>query len=337
MSMWLCRAGSSGEFENKFLEENRIYCTWDNLAESILQFKTKQDLQQYFLENEPDVKVRTAMNWASQVWPFGHEMKRGEIVVLPSKIKQVIHFGKITGDYAFLLENGSPYYHMHSVDWFARDIPRSNFDQDILYSFGAFMTICRIKQEERVKAVIHAYLHGKKAPLLFPPQSSDEAEMTRDIENEALDAIKNLMIQKAKGHDLAKIVDAILRAKGFTTYVSPPGPDKGVDILASAGTLGFGSPKICVQVKSTDAPVDRTVLDQLGGVMKNFNAEYGLLVSWSGFKSSVIHEIANQFFQIRLWSHIEIVDEFLQHYDQMDDKIKELIPLKKIWVVNNDE
>lgn len=44
MSMWLCRAGSSGEFENKFLEENRIYCTWDNLSESILQFKTKQDL-----------------------------------------------------------------------------------------------------------------------------------------------------------------------------------------------------------------------------------------------------------------------------------------------------
>ena len=46
---------------------------------------------------------------------------------------------------------------------------------------------------------------------------------------------------------------------------SPAGPDKGVDILASAGTLGFGSPKICVQVKSTDAPVDRIVLDQLGG------------------------------------------------------------------------
>ena len=54
---------------------------------------------------------------------------------------------------------------------------------------------------------------------------------------------------------------------------------KGVDILASAGKLGFGSLKICVQVKSTDAPVDRIVLDQLGGVMKNFGAEYGLLVS----------------------------------------------------------
>ena len=34
------------------------------------------------------------MNWASQVWPFAHEMKKGEIVVLPSKIKPVIHFAR---------------------------------------------------------------------------------------------------------------------------------------------------------------------------------------------------------------------------------------------------
>lgn len=97
MPMWLCRAGRYGEFENKFLEDNRVYCTWDNLSESIMQFPTKQDLQQYFVDNNPDVKVKTAMNWASQVWPFAHEMKKGEIVVLPSKIKPVIHFGKSRG------------------------------------------------------------------------------------------------------------------------------------------------------------------------------------------------------------------------------------------------
>lgn len=143
------------------------------------------------------------------------------------------------------------------------------------------MTICRIRQEDRIKAVINAHEQGKKAPQIIPQEPQDDEE-ARDIENEALGVITNLIIQKTKGHGLAKIVDAILRAKGFTTYVSSAGPDKGVDILASAGTLGFGSPKICVQVKSTDAPVDRIVLDQLGGVMKNFGAEYGLLVSWSG-------------------------------------------------------
>lgn len=232
--------------------------------------------------------------------------------------------------------NDNPYYHAHQVDWFACDIPRTAFDQDILYSFGAFMTICRIKQEDRIKAAIHAQKQGKKAPQITPQESQDDEE-ARDIENEALGVITNLIIQKTKGHGLAKIVDAILRAKGFTTYVSPAGPDKGVDILASAGTLGFGSPKICVQVKSTDTPVDRIVLDQLGGVMKNFGAEYGLLVSWRGFKSSVINETAKQFFEIRLWTHKEIIEEFLRYYDQMDDEIKELIPLKKIWVVSNDD
>ena len=90
MPMWLCRAGRYGEFENKFLEDSKVYCTWDSLSESIMQFHTKQDLQQYFVDNNPDVKVKTAMNWASQVWPFAHEMKKGEIVVLPSKIKPVI-------------------------------------------------------------------------------------------------------------------------------------------------------------------------------------------------------------------------------------------------------
>ena len=83
-----------------------------------------------------------------------------------------------------------------------------------------------------------------------------------------------------------------------------------MDILAPAGTLDFGSLKICVQVKSTRAPVDRIVLDQFGAVMKNFGAEYGLLVSWNGFKSSVINETVKQFFEIRLWTHKEIIEEF---------------------------
>ena len=168
MSMWLCRAGRYGESENKFLEDGKIYCTWDSLSESILKFHNKQDLQQYFVDNNSDIKTRTAINWAGQVWPFGHEMKKGEIVVLPSKINSVIHFGKITGDYEFLPNNDKPYWHAHQVDWFARNIPRTAFDQDILYSLGALMTICRIKQEARIKSIINKQL--KLTDFQDPPQ-----------------------------------------------------------------------------------------------------------------------------------------------------------------------
>ena len=101
--------------------------------------------------------------------------------------------------------------------------------------------------------------------------------------------------------------------------------------------MGFDNPKICVQVKATDTPVDRPTLDQLIGTMSNFKADYGLLVSWSGFKSSVIKETANHYFKVRLWTHNEIVDEFLENYEMIDDDIKLEIPLKRIWVVNNAE
>lgn len=51
MPIWLCRVGRYGEFENKLLEDGKVYCTWDNLSESIMQFHTKQDLHQYFVDN----------------------------------------------------------------------------------------------------------------------------------------------------------------------------------------------------------------------------------------------------------------------------------------------
>ena len=52
--------------------------------------------------------------------------------------------------------SGNPYYHHRDVKWFAIDVPRDNFDQDIHYSFGAIMTVCRIHRnnaEERIKAM----------------------------------------------------------------------------------------------------------------------------------------------------------------------------------------
>ncbi len=155
MAIWLCRAGRIGEYETKFMEEKRIYCTWDNIPVSLDTFSNKQDLQQYFLDNDADLKLKTAINWTSQVWPFGHEMKKDEWVILPSKTKPVIHFGKIIGEYEYNPNEQNPFYHSRKVDWFALDIPKAKFEQDIIFSLGAFMTICRIKQEDRIKNIVN--------------------------------------------------------------------------------------------------------------------------------------------------------------------------------------
>lgn len=281
--------------------------------------------------------MKTAVNWASQIYPIVAKMQIGDWIVLPSKRSRTIHFGKITGDYEYdeTLEN--PYYHYRAVKWFAKDIPRDVFDQDILYSFGAFMTVCKIHKnnaEERIKQLYHNDWQPKKSVIELDEEISEDDVTVHDIEENMLDQISEHISRKFKGHRMEELVAAILRAKGYTVYRSPEGADRGVDLLASSGELGFGGTKICVQVKSHDVPVDRPVMDQLIGTMSNVGADYGLLVSWSGFKSSVHKEIPKQFFKLRLWDANDVIKEIFNNYDKLPADLRTEIPLKQVWVLN---
>lgn len=341
MTLWLFRAGRNGEYENKFLSDGKVYLTWDGFNYNLKDFEDKQKLVDFLMEHYGAERINRARNWAGQMWPIAHEMKEGDWVVLPSKIKSAIHIGEIEGEYVFNKDAENPYFHHRKVKWFATDIPRTHFDQDLLYSFGAFMTVCKIQRndaEARVKSMAkNNWIAATTKNLTVSNSNDGEEDGFIDLEQYANDAIAKYIIRKFKGHAMARIVDAILKAKGFTTYVSPEGPDKGVDILAAQGHLGFGSPKICVQVKTSDTPVDRPTLDQLIGTMHNFKAEHGLLVSWSGFKSTVDKEIASQFFNVRLWDQKAIINELLSNYDKLESDIKAEIPLKQIWILAGTE
>lgn len=231
-----------------------------------------------------------------------------------------------------------PFYHYRDVEWFATDIPRSNFDQDLLYSFGAFMTICRISRNDADKRIREMYSKNWKsshAPIGKVKKAiGDNGQIDLvDLEQLSKDEIAKFIIRKYKGHGMARLIEAILQAQGYITYRSPDGPDQGIDILAAPGLLGFGSPRICVQVKTSDTPVDRATLDQLIGAMQNVNAEQGLLVSWAGFKASVDKVVSTQFFRVRLWNQETIIEELMNNYDNLNDTIKAEIPLKRIWTL----
>lgn len=44
MSLWLVRAGSHGEYEKRFLEEDRIYLTWEALRHDLSALRSRTDL-----------------------------------------------------------------------------------------------------------------------------------------------------------------------------------------------------------------------------------------------------------------------------------------------------
>ncbi len=343
MALWLVRAGRHGEHEKKFLEENRIYLTWGGgLSYNLAMKQDRVELRALLEKVYPDTPKGRISNHLGQIWAFSQVIALDDWIVLPSKQKPAIHVAKVKGDYTFDPEGEDPFFHYREVEWVAQDVPRTNFAQDLLYSFGAIRTICQVSRNDAETRVHKMAENEWKSPgvaLGIPKEEEEEGESTEnsegleDLVQVARDQLAKFIIAKFKGHGLARLVNAVLRAGGYITYLSPEGPDKGIDILAAPEPMGFGEPRVCVQVKSGDSPLDRPTLDQLIGVMQNVQASQGLLVSWGGFKSSVDKEKATQFFRVRLWDQGDLIDQVLTHYDTLDKEIRSELPLKQIWVV----
>jgi len=341
MALWITRAGSHGEFELKFIQESKVYVTWDKLDVNVSKLSDRDDLAAAMAKRYPDAKPKTIMNWVSQVWPFAHEMKKGDYVILPLKSQRSIQVGEIVGDYHFEPEGPDPFFHWRPVKWVGEAVPRGNFGKDLLNSFGAFLTICRIHRnnaEGRIKAMrANGWKPETVAAIVQKPfvSTEDEVEATvdTDLEELARDKIAQLIAARFKGHGLTRLVEAILKAQGYTTYRSPEGADQGSDILAGAGPLGFGAPRLCVEVKSEDSPIDRPTVDKLLGAVAKFGAQEGLFVSWGGFKANVQKELAASFFRVRLWTQNDLLEQLFIHYDRLDDDLKAELPLKRNWTV----
>jgi restriction system protein len=337
--VYLARAGANGEDEEYALDNS---CAIIGFREypSLEGAKEYGDVFKIVTETKPELKPRAAGNYAGQLWAFAVAMKEGDIVVLPRKMTSQVALGKVAGPYKYM-KVGSEFRHTRSVKWIRPDVARTTFSQDLLYSFGAFMTVCRITRndaEQRVAAV----LDGKPDPGF----SSDVESASKpaavlanhdaaptDLTLAAHDQIVAQIQSRFGGHALARLVDAVLKAEGWVTKLSPPGPDGGVDILGGRGSLGLDQPRLCVQVKSQSSPADVTVYRSLQGSMQSFKAEQGLLVCWGGFNKPVRAEAKQGYFAVRLWESRDLVEAIYRNYERLPAEIQAELPLKKVWML----
>ena len=329
MALWLVRAGRYGERESFALEKGVVAIGWEELPD-LGNITSREQVEDLCNKIYPNSKPNTIRNWVGQLWAFRERIQVNDLVALPLKKRSAIAIGRITGPYKYQPEFPEDAKHTRPVTWIRTDIPRTAFGQDLLYSLGAFITVCEIKRndaENRIKALLKGKVEIPEEP------ETREPEEELDFEQTALDQIRTYVGQKFKGHELAQLVNNLLKAQGYRTYISPAGPDGGVDIIADHGPMGFDSPRICVQVKSSSSPIDVSVLRELQGVMKNFGAEQGLLVSWGGFKSTVDIEARRHFFEIRLWDADDILKAILENYQQLPADVQAELPLKRIWAL----
>jgi restriction system protein len=343
--VWLVRAGRHGEDEAACLNTGRSIIGFVDVPD-LSRFASLDELIARLQSAEPSAPEGRAETRARQLWAFRAQIQVDDIVVLPLKTNRGhLAFGTVSGNYEFVEIEGQN-RHVRAVRWTHPEVPRSRFKQDLLYSFGAFMTVCRITRnnaELRIPAVLGGRedqgisqsvdLRNAAAPADSETRGSDT-----DLEQAASDEVVAFIRRKFPGHDMARLVEAILQAEDFKTRRSPPGIDGGADVLAGRGPLGLDPPSLCVQVKATEEPADVRILRELAGTMDAFKATQGLLVCWGGFKSSVQREARQQSsFKIALWGQSELLEAIYRNYDKLPAELQAELPLKRVWMLVREE
>lgn len=342
--LWLVRQGKHGEYEQKAVEENILTLDF-GITEDISHLKTRDELIELMAELHPSESNNTHRNFAAQVNQFLNTAKTLDLVVSPMKTSRTIYIGRFTGP-ARAGDDGAL---TRPVEWLRRDVSRDSFKQDLLYSFGAFMTVCEISRNNAISRVEAVIQTGRDpgdgaAPLLdaqLPTGDDDEvveaSDQPIDLSEIARDQIERRVGSSFVGHDFTRLVAAILRVQGYVAHLSPKGPDSGIDIVAGSGALGLESPKIVVQVKSGDFAVDQPTLQALIGSIQDVQADHGLIVSWGGFTSAVRRRVNELYFRVRLWGREELIENLFSAYDRLPEDIRAELPLKRIWSVVLEE
>ena len=334
MSIWVVRGGKFGEYENRFLNESKVYLTRDGFKTDLNKIAEQSTLRSTLDEFYPTLPSSKMSSWSDQIWSFAHDIQQKDWIIVPSKLSPVIHVGEIIGGYNYEKNNSDPYYHSREIKWIEKDIPRGYFPTDILYQLGGFKDIFNA---DGVEKVFHTMADNDWAATKDDDTSYEQMnELIALLQEISRDQIAQLIRNKFKGHRLAKLVKALMEAKGYSTHMgSNDEAGSDLDILAAKGGMGFDDDsRICIQVRADDLPV--ATLDKFLGTMNDVGANYGLLVSWGGFKSNVEQERSNEFFRVRLWNQNDLIDQVLAHYEELDNYIKGEIPLKSFWTVASE-
>jgi restriction system protein len=128
-----------------------------------------------------------------------------------------------------------------------------------------------------------------------------------------------------------ELVAALLRAMGYhIAWTAPPGPDRGVDVIAYQDPLGATNPRIKVQVKRRGGRIPADELRSFMAVLGQ--EEVGIYVSTGGFTTDAEFEARGQERRrITLIDMEKLVSLWVEHYKRLTEEDRSLLPLRPVY------
>lgn len=345
---WVVRAGRDGENEQANLDTGRATIGWG--VGDLAAAASREDVRAAMDTAYPEDSPGRLANYTGQVWAFRSQIKPGDIVLMPSKLRPgYIYLGKCAGPYAFdAAVPDAQRRHQIPVDWKDEPVSKSAIKDDLLYSLNAIMTVFNPSRNNAGQRVQALYDTGKdpgntkSEPAAARPAQADPNPPSTEVIDpdptptlEAIrDRIRTHLVENFGDHKFTALVADILEALGFRCEVSPSGPDGGVDILAGRGPLGLDSPTLIVEVKSEPGPIDVKVVRGLHSAMTQYRADQGLLVAWGGVTGPAAREFRRDRTSFRIWDSEELLSRLFETYDLLPAGTRARIPLKQAWVLD---
>lgn len=196
-------------------------------------------------------------------------------------------------------------------------------------------------QAETAGAVEDGGKPSTQDEVLVAPEgktSNQEQEaLLQQFEEKAIDGIQAFVARK-NPYEWQDLVAALLRAMGyFIAFNSKRGKDGGIDIIAYSDPLGTRMPRIKVQVKHK--PNDAIAVDAVKQLVANLNkqGDVGLFVTSGRFTSESERYSRESHIHVELIDFQRFVSLWQEHYAQLTDKEKNMLPLQPIYFLGVNE
>lgn len=156
------------------------------------------------------------------------------------------------------------------------------------------------------------------------------------LESDAREGIRQFIVSKSP-YEFQDMVAALLRAMDYhAPFIAPKGKDGGIDIIAYLDPLGAKTPRIKVQVKhKPETAIGASEVRALSGVLKA--GDIALFVTSGTYSADARNAASGNDKFIRLIDGNDFIDMWQKYYDKMTDDDKNMLPLKRISFLGNNE
>jgi restriction system protein len=134
--LWKVTLGKHGEQEAHALDTGELVLGFR--VPGLTTAKDRDAVLKAVEQAMPESKHKTQLNFAAQLNQFSNAIQNRDLVVVPLKTLRKIAVGEIVGPCTLTADD----HPMRPVRWLKPDVPRDDFRQDLLFSFGSAMTVC---------------------------------------------------------------------------------------------------------------------------------------------------------------------------------------------------